>query len=586
MKAIKSLLSGLLLSALIVLPASVRAAELDPFFTVKVSSINTIVSIAEKIGTMAGFANSEEFREFVAITKGIKGVDLNGIFGFAAAVSEDGDMVPILLLPVTDLWRAEIPGSPEIFDSIRPFLVRRGEGRFEINSPVGTYIAVQNQTNLLIVPEDAADQIPADPKKLFADLDKYTIGTKLDLEKVEFETIESTIFGPLLLMAMMSDPAAGEQLENAVEIYRELYKEIAAFSYGIAFNPRTADTELSFSMVARKGSDMAKSFAGYKQQPTMFGGFLGAPNNTVFSIGDSATRPAFQNDKILELNAKSWDVIFEGILEQIEMEDETGDLSAKAKEVVALLEKIFVTETKRGKGDFAFSLNTDATLLCAADTGSLAEIQKIAEMATAFAASKVEDEVKAIVEKNVNLGYTTVEGFKVSSIKIPVISTIETVFGPAPDNRLSDLTLGVFWAAKEGNQQAIAVAAGLDFAKAEQTFKAALTQTKTAVPVRKPRGVFSMAGMGKLLQEAVYPIAVKAAEMDNSEDELEIFRKVIEILVASGNDATITLDGEVKTDRMDGTYRVSGKVIQTCISLVKLGMEQDFGSGGVIIRDF
>jgi len=584
MKTITTFLSGLLLSALLLLPATVRAAELEPFFTLKASSINTFVSVAEKIATMAGAADAAEFREFVATTKNIKGVDPNGIFGFAAAVNEDDDISMILLLPVTDLWRAEIPGSPEIFDSIRPFLVRRGEGKFEINSPMGTFIATQNQNYLVIVPEDIADQTPADPKTFFADLEKYTLGAKLDLEKVEFETIEGTLFGPLLLMAMMADPAAGEQIENAVEIYRELYKEIAQVSFGMIFNPRTADIDFPFSMTARKGSDTAKALAGYKQQPTIFGGFRGTPDNTVFSFGDSATQPALENDKLMELNAKNWEAMLEGIMESIELEED-DDLSELAKTAIDTVQKIFVTESKRGSSDFAVSLNTDGTLLFALDVASLADIQKLAELAAGFASTKIEGDAKAMVEKNLNLGYTTVEGFKISSIKIPVIATLEMFFGPAPSDVLGDLTLGVFWGAKEGNKQAVAVAAGLDFAKAEASFKSALEQTKTAAPVRKPSGVVSVTGLGKFLRDAIYPIALKAAESEGAEDELVMFRNVIDIFTTAGNDATITVDAEVKSDRMEGGYKVSGKVIQTFISVIQLAMESNFGSGAVI-RDF
>ena len=573
MRATTTFMSGLLLSAFPLLPVSMRAAELQPFFALKTSSINTLVGVAEKFAGMAGAADRAEFREFVNAAKNVRGVNPNGIIGFVAAVDDAGNIGWVLLLPITDLRKAEVPGFPDFFDMIQPFLVPRGEGRFEINSPFGIYVAVQKQDYLTIAPEGVANQIPADPKTLFADLEKYTLGIKLDLEKVEFETLDATLFGPALFMAMMNNPDVGEQLENMVEVFRELYKEFATVSGGIAVNAQTADIEVSGMVVPRKGSEFGKSLAASKQQPTIFSGFRGTPATTVFSLGNSWQTQPIENNAMLKTSTQQWEAIFEGFREQIEMEDETGELIELAEEVAASLLKIIETDSKRGSSDSALSLNIDGTLLFAFDTASLKEIQKLVAQVAAFAEKKAPEEAKTLIGNSLKLGYATVEGFKVSSIKIPVIPALETVFGrPAPDDTMNDLTLSVFWAVKEGNKQAIAVAAGLDGAKTEQTFKAALEKTKTAVPVQKPLGVFSIVGLGKLLQQAVYPIAVKVVERSDQspERELAIFRKVIEIFTSAGNDATITLDGNIKPDRQDVDYRVSGKFIQSVISCGKL----------------
>ena len=575
MRAISTFVSGLLLSALLLLPVSARAAELQPFYTVKASSINTLINVAEKIGTMVGFADTDEFREFVNSVKNTRGVNPDGIIGIAAAVNDAGSINTLLLLPITDLWRAEIPGYPEVFDQIRPALTRRGEGRFEINTPFGSYVAVQHQGYLVITSEESADQVPADPMKLFAELEKYTFGMKLDLNRVEFETLEANLFGPMLLMAMMTNPDAAEQLENMVEVYREFYKEIAVISGGITINPQTADVEVSGIAVPRKGSEIEKSFAGYRQQPTIFSGFRGIPETAVFSMGDSATQPSVENTAMMKINKQQWETVFAGFLEQIEMEDDGGELTKLARMVGETMLAIVEKESKRGSSDMALSLSTDGTLLFAFDTASLAEIQKLAGLAVAFAEKNAPEGAKALMGDSLNLGYTTVEGFRVSSVKIPVIASLALFFGPAPDDSMDDLTLGVFWATKEGDKQAIAVAAGLsmgnDFAKTEQTFKTALEKTRSAAPVQKPVGVFSIAGLGKLLQQTVYPIVEKATAQAVEDDlvDLATFRKVIEIFSAAGSDATATLDSAIKPDRVEMTYRVSGKAIQAIVSMVR-----------------
>jgi hypothetical protein len=91
--------------------------------------------------------------------------------------------------------------------------------------------------------------------------------------------------------------------------------------------------------------------------------------------------------------------------------------------------------------------------------------------------------------------------------------------------------------------------------------------------------VFSLAGLGKLLQQTVYPIVVKT---DPPANELATFRQVAEIFASAGSGATITADGEVTSNRMSVAYRISGRAIETIISVVRLSIEQDFGGRPVI----
>ena len=571
MRTISTFVSGLFLSALLFLPASVCAAEFQPFFTLKVSSVNTLIGIAEKVGTMAGFADSDEFKEAINNIKSVKGFDLNGIIGIAAA-SNDGEITPLLLLPITDLAKAEIPSNPEVFDMIRPFLVKRGDN-YEINSPVGTFIAAQKKDYMVITSEDMADKIPADPKKLFADLEKYTIGSKLDLEKVEFETIETQLFAPLMFMAAMGNPEVGEQIEAAIEVYRELFKEFAVITSGMAFNARTVDVEFAATITPRKGSDFGKQLAGYKQQPTMFNGFRGTPGNTVFSFGDSAVMPALPSQSaLLESSLEQWKMMTEGLLEQIEADDDSGETAELVHKIADSVNKIAEAEVRRGASDSAGSFNTDGTLLLAFDTVSLAEIQKLVSVIVDFAGKKVAPIASALnidVKASVKQDYVTVEGFKVSSFRVPVEKAASLI--PNAE-AVKDLAPGAFWAVKDaGGKQAIAFAAGIDFAKTEQVFKSALEKTKTPAAVQKPTGMFSVQGLGKFFQQTVSPIAEKAGADFPAEA-----KKVFDILASSGNDAALTFNADIKGSNMDIALRISGKAIQAVVSAAKEVSEAGF----------
>ena len=574
MKAITTFVSGLLLSAVLLLPFSVRAADLQPFFSLKISSVNTLISVAEKISTMAGFSDNAAFREIVTSVKDIRGINPDSIIGVAADVSSDNISL-MLLLPITDLSKVEIPGRPDIFDAIQPFLTKKGNN-FVINSPLGTYFAAQKKDYLVITPEDVADQVPADAKKLFADLEKYTIGFKIDLEKIDFETIEGRIFGPFQLIMAMQAPDAAESIDSIIEMYRVLYKEFRVIIAGIAFDPQTADVEYSGTAFLRKGSEM---MAGYKRQPTMFSGFKGIPENVVFSIGESATQlhPSPYLNKAMEPSLKQYEILLSAALEQINEDDETGESGELAKKVFDSIQKIVELETQKKSNDFAGSLTTDGTLLFATTTNALEELRKLVSLAVDFVSQKLADVaddfdvVKALMKKNLQRNYVTVEGFKVSSFRFSIADMpIASLMTDGDFDALNDLTLGVLWAVKEGNSQAIAAAAGLDFAKTEQTFKSALEKTKTSVQVQPPIGMFSVQGLGKLLQKTIQPLIVKAG---TPESDLATFKKVVDICVSAGSDATVTLNTDIQPDRMSGGYYISGKAIQAVISAVKLATE-------------
>jgi hypothetical protein len=175
------------------------------------------------------------------------------------------------------------------------------------------------------------------------------------------------------------------------------------------------------------------------------------------------------------------------------------------------------------------------------------------------------------VDKNLKRDYVTVEGFKLSSFKLALADLpIQNLGGTVPDG-LKDFSLGVFWATKDASgKQAIAVAVGPDFAKTEQAFKSALEKTKTTAPVQSPEGIFSMQGLGKMLNQVVYPFAEKGGA---EKRDLTEMKKVFDVLASAGNDATVTISAEVKPDRMDMSAKISGKAIQATISAVKLLVE-------------
>jgi len=279
---------------------------------------------------------------------------------------------------------------------------------------------------------------------------------------------------------------------------------------------------------------------------------------------------------MFEAAMKPYEAIFEGIIEQIDMDDETGEAAKIARDVIETLKKIYFAEAKRGASDYAASFNTDGTLLLAFDTVSLSEIEKLAAMAVGFASRKIGNDF-GFDFSALRLNYTTVGGFAVSSYKLPIEKIADEL--PGQNEGLKEFSPGVFWAVKRGQTQAVAVAVGLDFAKAEQAFTEALGKTATAVPVQKPIGMLSLRGLGAFLQQTIWPAAAK----DGAPEEI---KTIIDMLASADADAVIALDCETKGNQIALAYTMSGKAIQTIVSVVKAAAEMNESADRPAIRDF
>ncbi|MDR2704386.1 MAG: hypothetical protein LBC02_01280, partial [Planctomycetaceae bacterium] len=164
-----------------------------------------------------------------------------------------------------------------------------------------------------------------------------------------------------------------------------------------------------------------------------------------------------------------------------------------------------------------------------------------------------EDDVNEFLKKYLKKNYTTIEGFNVSSLKIPLE---EAAAGHELPEKLAKEIVGVFWAFK--NNEAVAVAVGFDFDKTEKTFHQALTKTKTPVPLQQPVGIVALQPLGKLL---------KKYTDSNLPDTAA---KAIDLLSSVEADAKITFSAEVVGTAIHGKASISGKTVTVLANIVKI----------------
>jgi hypothetical protein len=576
MNKIKTAVSGLLLSLAMLFSVSVNAEELKPFFTLKLAGPNALIKTAEKIADLAGQGSTPQFLEVIAALKGMKAVDTNGAIGLALAADENDEFVPVLLLPITDIMEVTVPNYESFFDTVRAFLSKGENGTYLINTPMGEYVGKQQKNYFAVFPQKAAKQILSDPKnldpqKIFAGLEKYTVALKYDLENIKIETIEKFLTA-MQTAAAMQNPNAAANFDQILPMLKMVKEEFRYYWIGLTFDPATANTDVSVVYFPQKGSKTARSFAASKDAATIFSGFKGARENMVGSLNWAHKNTLTVAE--IEPSIKQIDIVLAGVLEQIQNDsEEESDVSKFAEKAIDLAKKIMRADMTQESVAGAASFDTNGTFLIATTTAATGEWQELIRTAVDFAAKKAShsDTVADLLQKNSEK--TTVAGFKVTSIKIAAADI------PHNEGLPKDLAFGFFFAVKEN--EAIAAAFGFDFSKTEQAFKSALEKTKTAVPVQQPIAEFSVQGLGKFLQQRVYPVIQGIAPSK----DLEKFKNVADILTAGNDGSAVTATADLKAERGEFTLRVPGKVIQTLISLVKM-MNENNAESQSEIQDF
>lgn len=553
-----------MMGLLFVLPMTAQAQEaqnqkaLKPVLTLKVASPEILMGVVEKIADLAG--QKAEFQTQVASFKDLKGLNVKNPIGFVLRSDGEEFKEPVLVLPVEDFDAIQIPG----FEMIRGQLKKAGEGKYLLNSPAGIFVVQKKKGFYVVTPEDSEVPVPDDPTTLFADLEKYTIGVKVDFENTSFEAFEYFMAPLQFAMAMQGGPQAVQMVENLNQQIQTLHKEYASTTIGITFDPKTADLAFETQVVPRKGTDSEKQAALFKDAKTAFSAFRGG-ENTVFSCN----LVDFVSETEIELSLGSFDQFVEGFLEHAETDEdyEFGEIVAESARI------IFESILEKKKVDGACSLDAEGILLGALSLADTAELKKL----TTLLMDRVKkdhdaDEFDAFMKDNLKKAYETVEGYSLSSLTIPVAEAAAAHGCPVD---LNDLTVFLYWGVKEGDSVAFAV--GTDAAKTEARFKKALAGTKNPVPVQQPSFVFSLHSLGALLVnfEKIAPEACTNP----------MWPKIVNSLNAAKPTAKITGSLQVEGENcLSGTLKIDGNAVSVLAKLLLIAWENMPSDAGTLDR--
>jgi len=550
--------------ALAVLGTSlVQAAEFKPFLTLQLVGPNALITIAEKIGTVVdpnGSLGIKDGLQAAAPFKTLPGVNQTSTIGLAIQSNEDSPfgLDAVIVLPINNFSAFNIPGMEMQVAMLRAMLQLAGNNKFEFNSPFGSIVAYQ-KTGFLIIATEGADEFAAtaDPKKLFAELDGFTFGVHANLENLSVETIEKILGQVAMMMAMQGMEFDMDEVMNNDAM--KIFDEISALTMGITLDARTLNLTTSTLTVPKKGSATAEKIQNIKSVKTKLGAFLHDTPKTVFSCSDVN----YLTNSDIEGLRKAWELISEsflgGLLEAIEDKvDEQSVLLEAVEASCAYIEDVLDFFEENRLLDFAYSLDADGTLLTAMATKETEWIMESDEklyrtLLDMFAG----EDGKRIMDDKMKRNYETVAGYSLSCIP-NVFEGMSESF-PLPD-AVGNIPLNLFWAVKKG--EAIVWATGLDFAKTEQTVKAALQKTATAA---QPKQTFvaGLKPLGELLLNKVYPMLEEVMGEENEE-----VKSILTTLSKADASAKIVVTTEYPGDAQLRKTVTDGKVFTTLETLL------------------
>ncbi len=533
----KTVVAALCVSVL--LTASLGAQELKPFLTLKLADPATLLSVAEKIADLAG--QRREFDAGVASFRDLDGINKKGPLGLILQTNGDEIQSPIVVLPLEDLDKLSFPHA----DSLREAL-QKEDDKYVINSPLGPFHLYQKKGFALITSASNEAPLPEDPAQFFAGLENYTLGMRFDFGNTSLESIE-ILLAPLQMMLATQGEEAAQAAQQISDQMSLLHKEYQSVSGGIVFDPKTAAVDYVVQCIPKSDSNVAKMMEAVKDMKSSFTGFTSAAPDAIFSLS-SAQYDASLDGEMLQQTMNAVDQLIDGILEQFSEQSESDEDFALAESVAESLRTVLESTLKKGNFDSGMSMDASGTILFAMNLAETDELKKIYSAIVDHLRSKDVDVDAAA--KYLTTEYKTIEGFKISSFVVPFADLPTDDVSPA----LMGKTLSIYWAIKDN--EAAALALGLDAKATEEKFRAALEKTKSTAPVPQPPAFLAIQPLGKLLDKYM-------GERD------ETATKVLKTLLNAPTDAKLTLSISPVGEGFEAKYSATGSCVATLVELFK-----------------
>jgi prepilin-type processing-associated H-X9-DG protein len=549
---------SIVLATLTILGVSaVQAQDLKPFLTLQIGSPSTLIGIAEQvIGIVIDDpADSSKTKAQLAQFKNMPGVNNAGTFGIALMENEASPfgIDAAIFLPIRDFKTFNIPGMEDGINMMRAMAQQNGTNKYTIASPAGNVVGYQ-KTGYFVLATETADAFAntADPKKVFAEVEKFTLGVHVNLDNISFETVEKG-FGQAIILAAMTgvEPDAMGDTDSVLDNLANLFDDIVTSTMGVTLNARTLELTASTQVTPRPGSQWAEKVSKTKNVQTKLGAFVPDTPQIVTAGHYYNYLIDREINNINEFMKLVPSALMEGFLESMEGEEEAEKFQKAAELLLGYAAEVVNLITEERLIDATYSLDTDGTLIMAMATK---DTKKAVELDEQLFGSLLEEfigkEGKEFIEGKIKRDYETIAGYSLSSLPNILANLPPDIDLP---EEIKSMPLGVLWAVKD--REAVVFALGLDFDKAEKTLKDALA--KTATPIQpKQTFVFGLKPFGTFMQTQFLPLIEKFGV---SETDIVQAKEVFTKLAALDASAKIVGTTEFPGNSILNKLQVDGK---------------------------
>ena len=528
-----------------------KAADPKPVITLSISSYSALLDAGKAIATQVGQGDNYEMVQLVFGT--LPGTDSKKPLGFVLFATDE-EFLPVVFLPVGDLNK--LTGQYSMIDSVlSEYLEEVSPGKYLLATGSIDLVLEQKKNWLILYPESHPKLAVADPSVFLNGLDKkYLLAIEVNFENTPKELVLQLISVAEMMMSMLNPEAAG-QFATAKEQVELLLDEGKSLLEGFNVDPKTGDITIEVAMEVKPNGTLAQGIKSQKDGKTNFSGFY-RPEQAAAFVGIGVIPDAQKAAQINQVES-----FFASAIEGVEDELE-GDALEFVQGLLESLKEIVVATIEDGKTDIAASWKSTGEVFFA---GRIAKGNQLSDVLKKVATGI--SEVTTDLEDLLKIEYMTFEGYKFSSLSVPLTlfpihPGYEELFGYLEDKSICFL-IGV-------KNDAVCGAFGTDVSKLEAILKKCISDSKT--PAALPKTVLSFS----------LPLAAGAIQSLDLLPSEPVLDAVLDSLMSSPKDARITGATEITTSarstKSGVEFKISGKVIAAIAKAVAAGNEAQMQS--------
>lgn len=256
-------------AAAALLPVSAQAQD-KPIAVISFAGYDSLVADLNYVGELAGRPQLAQGLEgilaLVTRAQGLAGLDKSKPIGAAISMSDAGQPLPLVFIPVTDL--------DKLLDALQglvPDVEDLGDGYSKIRVPGGQSVVLKKADGwaYLSMSKDSLSNVPADPTKLLGGLhEKYDLAVQVNVKNIPEQYVQLAVAqlrrGAEQGLRQKPDEDDAvyakrkEVVESTLEQVAQVIEEIDHFTVGFEVDEKDGGAFLDMELAVKPGGKLAE----------------------------------------------------------------------------------------------------------------------------------------------------------------------------------------------------------------------------------------------------------------------------------------------------------------------------------------